>query len=170
MMTFCLLYADAGLSLRRLSLRSGLRDCEHQTRTQWPTRPPVKLVDFFASKYEKDSFGPSKTFATEVARSFSPALAKVPGLSEEHVAKFVRYLNGKAWKSSSILQGVDKTFIVIMGSPGTGKSMIGNEMAQVLDIPFIEGDELHARQDIAKIRLGMTLSDEQSLFWIDRIN
>ncbi|KAL7917780.1 hypothetical protein ACQKWADRAFT_331624 [Trichoderma austrokoningii] len=132
--------------------------------------PPVKLVDFFASKYDRDSFGPSKIFATEVARSFSPALAKVPGLAEEHVAKFVGYLNGKPWKSSSFLQTAGKTVIMMMGLSGVGKSTIGIKMAQLLDIPFIEGDELHSRQDIAKVRSSMTLSDEDVLSWIDRIN
>ncbi|KAM0449161.1 hypothetical protein ACHAO4_007823 [Trichoderma viride] len=132
--------------------------------------PPIKLVDFFASKYDRDSFGPSKTFATEVARSFSPALAKVPSLVEEHVAKFVGYLNGKAWKSSSPPREAEKTVIVMMGLSGTGKSTVGNGIAQALDIPFIEGDKLYSRQDIATIRSGITLSDEDSLPWIDRIN
>ncbi|KAM0455039.1 hypothetical protein ACHAPV_007926 [Trichoderma viride] len=132
--------------------------------------PPIKLVDFFASKYDRDSFGPSKTFATEVARSFSPALAKVPSLVEEHVAKFVGYLNGKAWKSSSPPREAEKTVIVMMGPSGTGKSTVGNGIAQALDIPFIEGDKLYSRQDIATIRSGITLSDEDNLSWIDRIN
>lgn len=132
--------------------------------------PPIKLVDFFASKYDRDSFGPSKTFATEVARSFSPALAKVPSLVEEHVAKFVGYLNGKAWKSSSPPREAEKTVIVMMGLSGTGKLTVGNGIAQALDIPFIEGDKLYSRQDIATIRSGITLSDEDNLSWIDRIN
>lgn len=132
--------------------------------------PPIKLVDFFASKYDRDSFGPSKTFATEVVRSFSPALAKVPSLVEEHVAKFVGYLNGKAWKNSPSLTEAEKTAIVMMGPSGTGKSTIGNKMAQALDIPFIEGDKLHPRQDIAKMRSDITLSDEDTVSWIDRVN
>lgn len=132
--------------------------------------PPIKLVDFFASKYDRDSFGTSKTFATEVARSFSPALTKVPSLLEEHVAKFVGYLNEKAWKISSPLKEVEKTVIVMIGPSGTGKSIIGNRVAEELDIPFIEGDKLHSRQDIAKIRSRIALSDEDSLSWIDRIS
>ncbi|KAK1240278.1 hypothetical protein MKX08_007720 [Trichoderma sp. CBMAI-0020] len=132
--------------------------------------PPIKLVDFFASKYDKDSFGPSKTFSTEVARSFSPALAKVPSLVEEHVAKFVGYLNGKAWQSPSSSAEAEKTVIVMMGPSGTGKSTMGNGIAQALDIPFIEGDKLYSRQDIATTRSGITLSDEDSLSWIDRIS
>jgi carbohydrate kinase (thermoresistant glucokinase family) len=132
--------------------------------------PPIKLVDFFASKYDRDSFGPSKTFSTEVARSFSPALAKVPSLVEEHVAKFVGYLSGKAWTSSSSPTEAEKMVIVMMGPFGTGKSTVGSGIAQALDIPFIEGDTLYSRQDIATIRSGMTLADEDSLSWIDRIN
>ncbi|UKZ96440.1 putative NRPS-like protein biosynthetic cluster [Trichoderma asperellum] len=132
--------------------------------------PPIKLLDFFASKYDRDSFSPSNRFATEVARSFSPALATVPSLLEGHVAKFVSYLNEKAWKISSSLKEGDRTAIIITGPSGTGKSAVGNRIAQALDIPFIEGDKLCSRQDIVKIRSGITLSDEDSLSWIDIIN
>jgi carbohydrate kinase (thermoresistant glucokinase family) len=132
--------------------------------------PPIKLVDFFASKYDRESFSPSKTFATEVARSFSPALAKVPSLAEEHVVKFVGYLSRKAWKSASSPTEAEKMVIVVIGPSGTGTSTIGNMVAQGLDVPFIEGDKLHSRQDIAKLRSGLLLSDEDSLSWIDRIN
>ncbi|KAM0260073.1 hypothetical protein ACHAQJ_002997 [Trichoderma viride] len=132
--------------------------------------PPIKLADFFASKYDKDSFGPSKIFATEVARSFSPALTKVPGLLEEHVAKFVGYLTEKAWKVSSSPKDTEKMAIVMMGPSGTGKSAIGNKIAQALDVPFIEGDELYSRQDVIKMRSGIILTDEDGLSWLDRIN
>jgi carbohydrate kinase (thermoresistant glucokinase family) len=132
--------------------------------------PPIKLTDFFASKYDKDSFGPSKMFATEVARSFSPALTKVPSLLEEHVAKFVGYLTEKAWKVSSSPIDTEKMAIVMTGPSGTGKSVIGSRIAQALDVPFIEGDDLRSRQAVTKMRSGIMLTDEDGTSWLDRIN
>ncbi|PNP49986.1 hypothetical protein THARTR1_09317 [Trichoderma harzianum] len=132
--------------------------------------PPIKLTDFFASKYDKDSFSPSKMFATDVAKSLSPALNKVPNLLDDHVAKFVGYLTERAWKKSASPSGVEKLAIVMIGPCGTGKSTIGKQISQSLDVPFIEGDELHSRQAVEKMRSGVSLTDEDRISWLDRIN
>ncbi|KAL6822067.1 acetyl-CoA synthetase-like protein [Trichoderma sp. SZMC 28015] len=132
--------------------------------------PPIKLTDFFASKYDKDSFSPSKMFATDIARSLSPALNKVPNLLDNHVAKFVGYLTERAWKKSASPSGVEKLAIVMIGPCGTGKSTIGKQIAQNLDVPFIEGDELHSRQAVEKMRSGVSLTDEDRISWLDRVN
>ncbi|KAI0596609.1 hypothetical protein F4775DRAFT_594114 [Biscogniauxia sp. FL1348] len=61
--------------------------------------PPIKLLDFFASKYDRDELAPSKTYVTDTARSLSPALANAPVLNQELVDKFVRHFLATAWKS-----------------------------------------------------------------------
>ncbi|PTB61870.1 acetyl-CoA synthetase-like protein [Trichoderma citrinoviride] len=132
--------------------------------------PPIKLVDFFASKYDKDSFSLSKLFATEVARSLSPALSKVPRLQEEHVAKFVGYLTKRAWNISPSPAGIEKRAVIIIGPCGTGKSTIGRALSQLLDVPFIEGDELHSRLAIETMQSGVILADGDRISWLDRIN
>ncbi|KAL7940944.1 acetyl-CoA synthetase-like protein [Trichoderma barbatum] len=132
--------------------------------------PPIKLTDFFASKYDRDSFSPSKTFATDVARSLSPALNKVPNLLEEHVAKFVSYLTERAWKISASPIVAQKMAIVMIGPCGTGKSTIGKSISRTLDVPFIEGDELHSRLAVEKMRSGVSLTDDDRISWLDRIN
>ncbi|KAH0490216.1 hypothetical protein TgHK011_001696 [Trichoderma gracile] len=132
--------------------------------------PPIKLVDFFASKYDKDSFSPSKLFATDVARSLSPALSKVPSLQEAQVAKFVSYLTERAWNISPSPAGIQKRAIIMIGPCGTGKSTIGRALSQTLDAPFLEGDELHSRLSIEKMRSGVSLTDEDRTLWLDRIN
>ncbi|KAL7928112.1 acetyl-CoA synthetase-like protein [Trichoderma chlorosporum] len=132
--------------------------------------PPIKLTDFFASKYDKDSFGPSKTFATDVARSLSPVLNQIPSLLDEHVTKFVSYLTERAWKKSASSIGVEKLAIVVIGPCGTGKSTIGKQVSQILDVPFIEGDELHSRQAVEKMRSGASLTNDDRISWLDRIN
>ncbi|ORY66082.1 uncharacterized protein BCR38DRAFT_429188 [Pseudomassariella vexata] len=60
--------------------------------------PPIKLVDFFASKYDKDQINPSRTYVTETARSLSPALENAPVLNQELVDKFVQHFLATAWK------------------------------------------------------------------------
>ncbi|KAI1500051.1 hypothetical protein F5X99DRAFT_387406 [Biscogniauxia marginata] len=59
--------------------------------------PPIKLVDFFASKYDKDEFPPSKTYVTETARSLSPSLASAPVLDQELVNKFIAHFGTTVW-------------------------------------------------------------------------
>ena len=63
-----------------------------------PTRnPPVKLVEFFASKYDTDSPGTSKEFATDVALEWSPILADTPALTQDLVDKYIRYFKTECW-------------------------------------------------------------------------
>ncbi|KAH5466246.1 hypothetical protein HBI67_016130 [Parastagonospora nodorum] len=52
--------------------------------------PPKKLLDFFASKYDKHIFAPSRTYETSVATSLSPALANAPILNADFVKTFVQ--------------------------------------------------------------------------------
>ncbi|KAL6862096.1 acetyl-CoA synthetase-like protein [Trichoderma novae-zelandiae] len=132
--------------------------------------PPIKLADFFASKYDKDSFSPSKLFATERARSLSPALSKVPSLQEEHVAKFVGYFTERAWNTSPSPNGNEKRAIIMIGPCGTGKSTVGRAISQTLDVPFIEGDELHSLLAIEKMQSGVSLTDGDHISWLDRVN
>lgn len=59
--------------------------------------------------------------------------------------------------------------IVIMGVSGSGKSTIGALLAHELALPFIEGDALHPEENIAKMRAGHPLQDEDRWPWLDRI-
>ncbi len=46
-----------------------------------------------------------------------------------------------------------------MGVTGSGKSTLGQALAQALDWPFIEGDTLHPASNIAKMAAGKALDD-----------
>ncbi|KAL7814926.1 acetyl-CoA synthetase-like protein [Trichoderma aethiopicum] len=132
--------------------------------------PPIKLLDFFASKYDKESFSPSKLFATDVAQSLSPALSKAPGLQEEHVAKFVGYLTESTWNNFSSRTGIEKRAIITMGPCGTGKSTIGRALSETLNVLFIEGDDLKSRMAIEKMQFDVSLANDDHTSWLDRIN
>ena len=129
--------------------------------------PPIKLVDFFASKYDKDEFGPSKEFATDVACSLSPALANAPLLEPSFVKKFVSYFLESSWKPST--RASPKTAIFMAGPCGTGKSTAGTAVAGWLGVPFIEGDSLHSRSAVEKMRSNTALSDEDRAGWLNRV-
>lgn len=135
--------------------------------------PPIKLVDFFASKYDKaeDEFTPSKPFATDVARSLSPALANAPVLESSFVKKFVAYFLENCWSPEGKEKkgGAARTAVFMAGPCGTGKTTSGTSIASWLDVPFIEGDDLHTRLAVNKMRLHTALSDEDRAGWLSRI-
>ena len=53
-----------------------------------------------------------------------------------------------------------------MGVSGTGKSTIGIKLSQMLEIPFLEGDDLHSIANKNKMRAGIPLIDEDRLPWL----
>jgi len=59
--------------------------------------------------------------------------------------------------------------IVLMGVSGCGKSTIGRLLAEKLDCPFVEGDELHDTGNIEKMRSGIALDDTDRWPWLDRV-
>jgi carbohydrate kinase (thermoresistant glucokinase family) len=130
--------------------------------------PPIKLVDFFASKYDKDEFAPSKPYSTEVACSLSPALANAPLLSEEFVKQFIGYFQKNAWNTQAST-AAKKTAVFMAGPAGTGKSTVGTTISSWLCVPFIEGDNLHSRTAVDKMKSGTALSDEDRTSWLGRI-
>lgn len=56
-----------------------------------------------------------------------------------------------------------------MGVSGTGKSTIGRALAETLDLPFVEGDDLHPESNIAKMAAGIPLTDADRAPWLDLI-
>ncbi|GAA5207874.1 gluconokinase [Microbacterium kyungheense] len=57
--------------------------------------------------------------------------------------------------------------IVVMGPAGSGKSVIGAELAQLLGLPFVDADDLHPAQNVAKMAAGTPLDDDDRMPWLD---
>jgi carbohydrate kinase (thermoresistant glucokinase family) len=61
------------------------------------------------------------------------------------------------------------TVLVIMGVSGSGKSTVGAMLAGRLGWDFAEGDDLHPPENVAKMRSGHPLTDEDRQPWLERV-
>lgn len=61
------------------------------------------------------------------------------------------------------------TSLVIMGVAGCGKSSLGQLCARTLGVPLLEGDDFHSASNVAKMRGGIALSDEDRAAWLDTL-
>ncbi len=60
--------------------------------------------------------------------------------------------------------------VVLMGVSGSGKTTIGELVAKRLGWRFIEGDEYHPRENVAKMAAGIPLEDSDRWPWLDALN
>ncbi|WP_051326667.1 gluconokinase [Aliagarivorans taiwanensis] len=61
------------------------------------------------------------------------------------------------------------TIYLVMGVSGSGKSTVAAELAAQLGLPFVDGDDLHPSENIAKMRSGQPLNDQDRLPWLARV-
>ncbi len=59
--------------------------------------------------------------------------------------------------------------VVVMGVSGSGKTTVGQLLARELGWTFIEGDDFHPQENIAKMAAGIPLTEEDRLPWIDAL-
>jgi gluconokinase len=60
--------------------------------------------------------------------------------------------------------------IVVMGVSGSGKSTIGEPLAQRLGWPFYDADEFHPPGNVAKMASGVPLTDADRWPWLALLN
>jgi beta-N-acetylhexosaminidase len=56
--------------------------------------------------------------------------------------------------------------IVVMGVSGSGKSTVGERLADALQVPFVDGDDLHPDANKAKMAGGTPLEDADRWPWL----
>ena len=59
--------------------------------------------------------------------------------------------------------------LVIMGVSGTGKTVLGAQVAHALDRRFVDADDLHSAANKAKMGSGVPLTDEDRAPWLDSV-
>ena len=64
---------------------------------------------------------------------------------------------------------MDPGVIVVMGVAGSGKSTVAAELARRLEWRFAEGDAFHPAANVAKMRVGTALDDDDRRPWLDAI-
>jgi carbohydrate kinase (thermoresistant glucokinase family) len=58
---------------------------------------------------------------------------------------------------------------VLMGVSGSGKTSVGRRLAEALGWPFIEGDDFHPPENVAKMAAGIPLEDADRWPWLDAL-
>ena len=57
-----------------------------------------------------------------------------------------------------------------MGVSGSGKSTIGAKLAATLSLHFLDGDDFHPPENIAKMAAGIPLDDADRMGWLKKLN
>ncbi|PTY37506.1 gluconate kinase [Saccharospirillum sp. MSK14-1] len=56
--------------------------------------------------------------------------------------------------------------IIVMGVSGCGKSLIGQQLAQKLGLPFFDADDFHSDANVSKMASGVPLTDADRADWL----
>ena len=56
--------------------------------------------------------------------------------------------------------------VVVMGVSGSGKTTIGERLADVLDWPFYDADDFHPEANVEKMQRGEALTDADRMPWL----
>ncbi|WP_248873423.1 gluconokinase, GntK/IdnK-type [Clavibacter nebraskensis] len=59
--------------------------------------------------------------------------------------------------------------VIVMGVSGSGKSTVGEILAQDAGVPFIDGDDLHPEANRRKMAAGHALDDDDRRPWLERV-
>lgn len=66
--------------------------------------------------------------------------------------------------------GNSPPLVVVMGVSGSGKSTLGQRLARALDVAYLEGDDLHGPQNVARMAAGIALTDADRQQWLERLS
>lgn len=66
-------------------------------------------------------------------------------------------------------QGVGRS-VVIMGVSGSGKTTLAVRLSRAIDADFYDADDYHDTANVAKMREGVALTDEDRAPWLARLN
>lgn len=64
---------------------------------------------------------------------------------------------------------VDPMFVIVMGVSGSGKTSIAQRLSAATGWPYVEGDDFHPAANIAKMRVGIPLTDADRWPWLDAV-
>jgi gluconokinase len=59
--------------------------------------------------------------------------------------------------------------LVVMGVSGCGKSTFSKALGEAFGLVYVDGDDLHSPDSVAKMKAGIALEDADRWPWLDRI-
>ena len=75
----------------------------------------------------------------------------------------------RVWSAALAHSLAKPVIVVVMGVSGSGKSTVAALLAAALGCQFQEGDDLHPRENVEKMRSGTPLTDADRLPWLRKI-
>jgi carbohydrate kinase (thermoresistant glucokinase family) len=75
----------------------------------------------------------------------------------------------RAWSTALAHTITKPVIVVVMGVSGSGKSTVAARLAAALGFQFQEGDDLHPRENVEKMRGGTPLTDADRMPWLRKI-
>lgn len=67
------------------------------------------------------------------------------------------------------MKSTTPVYLVIMGVSGCGKTTVGEYLAPLLGLPYLDGDDLHPQANIEKMTSGHPLNDEDRWPWLEQV-
>jgi gluconokinase len=59
-----------------------------------------------------------------------------------------------------------RTIYVVMGVAGSGKTVVGSELAREIGVEFVDGDDYHPAANVKKMAAGVPLTDADRAGWL----
>jgi gluconokinase len=69
-----------------------------------------------------------------------------------------------------VAESFHSVIIILMGVTGAGKTTVGRLLASDLGHEFIDADDYHPPENVAKMRAGQPLTDDDRWPWLRRLN
>lgn len=60
--------------------------------------------------------------------------------------------------------------VIVMGVSGSGKTTVGQELAERLGWAFYDADNFHPKENVAKMSSGQPLTDKDREPWLEALN
>ncbi|PSK42889.1 hypothetical protein B9Z65_6843 [Elsinoe australis] len=161
------LLRSAGLTFEEVPQQEWIRRLR-ASNSDPVANPSIKLVDFFASKYDNSNPRKSLAYASDIARHYSPSLASAGVINADIIRKIVTYLQSKYVSAASTVSS--GTAFVIGGPCGSGKTSVAQAIsASSPSLPVIEGDEMHTIAARKKMAQHTALTDEDRMVWLSHL-
>ena len=159
------LLRSAGLEFDELDQREWIQRLK-ASNPDPVSNPPIKLIDFFANKYDNEKPRRSLRYDNSISQDYSPSLQNAGLVDAALMQKIVSQLS-RNWSISNTRQ--EPTAIFLCGPCGSGKTSAAQAMSSKYSVPIIEGDDIHSLSAKAAMRNGTALTDAERLVWLSHI-